>query len=99
MSAPTVGEYLRAARLRLTPRATHDAIGQRLQVARAYIEAVKAGRKPPPPGRLRLWCDAVGANYDEAALLAGQIPDDVQAWILADRANLAAVRRLMEGVT
>ena len=95
MSAPTVGEYLRAARLRLIPRASHDAIGQRLQVARAYIEAVEAGRKPPAPGRLRLWCDAVACDYDEAAMLAGQIPDDVQAWILADRANLAAVRRVM----
>lgn len=89
----TLAEYMRAARQRL--RMTLRELSRRTGLSPTYISNIETGYKPPPAeSSLRLIAHALGVDGDFLMHLAGRIPADVEAIVLAD-AGMADFLRLV----
>jgi len=57
---------------------TQKDLAARVGLSPQYLNDIeRARRSVPPRSVLRQICDALGASYDEACVLAGRLPEDL----------------------
>jgi DNA-binding XRE family transcriptional regulator len=92
----TFGQRIR--RLREEKRITQGALAERCGISGGYLSRVESDEQDPPgEGVIRIMATVLAAPVDELLAHAGRVPSDVQKWLAADPARIAAVRALMGG--
>jgi transcriptional regulator with XRE-family HTH domain len=92
----TFGQRIR--RLREENGIAQGALADRCGISGGYLCRVESGENDPPAEAvIRTMAAELGAPVDELLALAGRVPSDVVAWLVADPARIAAVRALMKG--
>lgn len=89
MNAKTLGEFLKARRLKT--RMSVEAVARLIGVIPSYVKLIESGEGKLPLRNFRHWAKAYGVSFEQMRAASHILPPDVIAWLSP---NLFAVRAL-----